>query len=404
MKTEYLIRIDTKDNVATTEETFVSKLKSNVKLNIRKNKIKYESIEVDFRLKTYQTDNPDYIYFLMTMELPDEKADELAQIREYTALIKVIKGMLRVKESASNIEILWDDVTLYLSSKIYPKIYRVENLMRKLLTQFMCINVGRMWEKDSIPETISNSKSGKRERNDDNSLLYRLDFIELSNMLFDDYTVKNFKRLKKDNPDKTEFSLSELEEYLPKSNWSRYFKDVVDAEGDQLKKKWTELYEYRCKIAHNNHFTIDDFDETNKLIDYFMPKIENAISMLDRVKVDEEEKAVIEDTYDAGTSEAVGRYLAKWRLFYNLFREYAQKHNCWNERIFFTLEKLRENGLLDNNQCNDINNLRRFRNMIAHSTLYEYEIVNVEMMIVILERYIKYFKKENEKSAETNEK
>ena len=89
--------------------------------------------------------------------------------------------------------------------------------------------------------------------NQNNGLLYRLDFIELSDFLFKEYPLKSdLSELKKYIKEKRDIPFSLAENFVPKSNWDRYFKDIVSVEGAHLKKQWEKLYELRCKIAQYN--------------------------------------------------------------------------------------------------------------------------------------------------------
>lgn len=70
---------------------------------------------------------------------------------------------------------------MYYSQQAYPIIYEIENLMRQLITKFMLINAGLRWEKERTPEDVRKSINDK---NKEPTVLYNVDYIQLSNFLF----------------------------------------------------------------------------------------------------------------------------------------------------------------------------------------------------------------------------
>lgn len=110
----------------------------------------------------------------MTFQLNDPAlieafSDLLGAVRDSTALIMTLPI------------ILWDDISLYYSQQAYPIIYEIENLMRQLITKFMLINAGLRWEKERTPEDVRKSINDK---NKEPTVLYNVDYIQLSNFLF----------------------------------------------------------------------------------------------------------------------------------------------------------------------------------------------------------------------------
>ena len=58
----------------------------------------------------------------------------------------------------------------------------------------------------------------------------------------------------------------DLLQYVPKSNWDRYFSNIVECEGEYILKRWNTLYELRCKIAHNKIVIKKDYERITCLI------------------------------------------------------------------------------------------------------------------------------------------
>ncbi|MBE9129760.1 MULTISPECIES: HEPN domain-containing protein [unclassified Coleofasciculus] len=59
------------------------------------------------------------------------------------------------------------------------------------------------------------------------------------------------------------------------------------------KKKWEELYKFRCQIAHNSQITKDDYDKIKTLVNELKTKLQVAIDRLDQIEVSDEEKETI---------------------------------------------------------------------------------------------------------------
>ena len=75
------------------------------------------------------------------------------------------------------------------------------------------------------------------------------------------------------------------------------FNGVVDIDGGHLKKKWSELYVYRCKVAHNNQFIRADYNKVREIIDEIKPQIDKAIENLDNVDVSEADSEMFSENY-----------------------------------------------------------------------------------------------------------
>lgn len=110
--------------------------------------------------------------------------------------------------------------------------------MRKLISKFMLINVGMDWSKETIHPDLA--KKIERFEEDDVHLndLYKLDFINLSEVLFQkkrDITLEELDRvLIKTNFD--ECDKDKILKYVPKSNWEKYFSVLLGESSKSLEK------------------------------------------------------------------------------------------------------------------------------------------------------------------------
>lgn len=179
--------------------------------------------------------------------------DSTEQISLLITLTREIKRV--IANGQGQIETLWDDVSLYYSQKAYPYIHKIENLMRKLITYFMLTKVGKDWVNTASPGTIKKQIDSRKKQNID--VLFQVDFIHLGDLLFKSYTSKSIEELfdlAETQEDPEEFNIETVLEFKPRSNWDRYFSEIVDCEAEYLNKRWKQLYELRCDIAHNKPF------------------------------------------------------------------------------------------------------------------------------------------------------
>jgi cell division septum initiation protein DivIVA len=324
VKTEYLISVNTKENICSDKKSFENLLMTNRNIKIEENKIIYKDVEYGYKNQENKISNTDIIYYHVTIEILSNGVPvKVEKINDYEVLLRDIRIILM--KITSEIEILWDDLSFYYSQNAYPLIYEIENLMRKLLTKFMLINVGTKWEKENIPSKISKSKNTDKEINLGNGLLYQLDFIELSNFLFDEYALnKNINDLQKKVKKDEDIPLKMLDDFLYKSNWERYFKDIVQVENEHLRKQWDELYKLRCKIAHNNMFTKENYNKVNSIIAELKPSVETAIAQLDKITVDDNVKERVTESFAVINKEHLGEFIIEYNKLENSLQNLLQ--------------------------------------------------------------------------------
>lgn len=391
MRTEYLIPIDAKNGIAKTEQAFNYLLMSNSNLQIIGNTINFQDLSFSYKLQSKCIDNSDIVCYHITIENSIENNDfdpNNQCVKAYLELLKNIKTT--VLKCTNTFEILWDDVSFCCSQKAYPQIYEIENLMRKLLTKFMLVNVGTKWEKENTPSKIGKSKNQGKEINVGNSLLYQLDFIELSTFLFDPYAIKGtLEDLKQFVTNKDTNIFSVLEQYIPKSNWARYFSDVINTEDEYLRKKWDELYRLRCKVAHNNLFTVDDLERVETLIKEIKPHIENAIKELDKINVSDSDKEIISENLAKNANEELGDFLEVYNNLYTiLLNKYMGEEKNIAKKMPYKrlIYELLSNGQISNVQAKKLQYLMYKRNSFVHGT----EVVSKEELYRMIQEVMEY--------------
>ena len=298
---EYLIQIDNKTAFFDNEDSLKRILGFSQKFTFEADTIKYENIVVDYKVKLNK--NGEERVFELKIIYKEEDVETQFQScldfrRELRATMELLKEV--------QVFTFWDNLSFNQSRNAYPLIYEVENLMRKLITKFMVVNVGEQWTQSDLHEDIKKQARGGISAGEKIDVLYQLDFKYLADVLlkpnkakikFEDI-VKVYQKIAKAK-DSSELDINELKSIVILSNWQKYFSTMIQYDGNKLKNHWERLYELRCIVAHNKFLTDDDYQEIITLTEGLKAKLQDAIEKLDDVEVSEEDKEdIIENVND----------------------------------------------------------------------------------------------------------
>jgi predicted transport protein len=320
-KIEYLIIGDKKVKTKSIR-SLKNLLQADDDIELKNKKFKVRNYEGDYTITTGNIKNAkqEGIYFHLTFSCQKEEDIEAF----VTALKEIKKGLY--KFSQKHVYVLWDDVSYYYSHKAYVYIHKVENLMRKLLSKFMLVNVGIKWEENYAPLDVRNSI---RQENKDVNFLTNLDFIKLSDFLFSENYPKHKEdiiRKLKGAQSLENIDLEEIQSLLPNSNWSKFFSAIVDQDGNYIKKRWEKLYDLRNKVAHNKEFKLLDLQDVQKLTEDINPYLEDALAKLDEVVVTEEQiEDVVTEVVSEGQPEVID-FLDWMKKLEHSLRKFYQVH------------------------------------------------------------------------------
>ncbi|HDZ3723586.1 TPA: hypothetical protein RSW56_003627, partial [Vibrio cholerae] len=335
--------------------------------------------EVEYELQGGENEADKNRFFHIKLTSKDD-----SKIDEFQDLLKATRTLLHMAFDKRP-QILWDDISFYYSEKAYPIIHEIENLMRKLITKFMLTNVGLGWTRDTVPEELK--KSTRTEPANNNNYLYETDFKDLSTFLFDEYRTLDIKALNEKirllEEQGGDVSLSEFKGFLPKSNWERYFREHVNCDSSYLQVRWDRLYKLRCKIAHNNFFSKDDFEQVMILVQDVKPKIEDAIKNLDKVEVPEDEREELAEVVASKTSTLYGEYIQKWKhiekAIIAIVKEVSPTEDIPKHRpLMVHLKELINIGLFDKSLYDELKEANHIRNIIVHES--ERHLSNDELL------------------------
>lgn len=299
MKVEYLIVTNENepDGFCCNRETFINLLHTDGRIKISEDELiwtnREEKLTIKILIETETIKDKNQRYFLIELINDDEE-----KIDEFTQLNKALKKIInKLGIERYSLNTLWNDISNTYSNKSYSLINELENLMRKLISKFMLINIGKDWVSENIPDEVKTKISQNEARNELlDDVLHNADFIDLSNFLFKKYRKKDIGEL--DNylsaTKDTKVTIQELKnDYLSQSNWDKYFSAIVKTKGDKLKNDWDLLYKIRNKVAHNKLVEKGDFERIQSYSRSIGEKLHEAINKLSEIKLSPEEKVEV---------------------------------------------------------------------------------------------------------------
>lgn len=303
-----LIILNKKSPLGKTPSSFRKLLEATGKIATTDNLFSFEELSFSFSISEYGT-SKDAIFIKLGLNEINE-----ANLLTFSKALRTIKK-ISIENNIGNVQIIWDDISKYYSVIAYPMIHEIENLMRKLITKFMLLNVGLSWAEKSKPQEFAQSLSKSKELNaikstnnsNEHNIMYLVDFIQLSNFLFKAYRELEVTELiKKITPisfdDLDEKTFCEIKKIIPETNWKKYFESSLDINSNTMIKDWKTLYDLRCCVAHNRDFTKNNLEEVIQLTNKLKPILKNAIDETETLIVSTKDKSDLvnqfEDTFN----------------------------------------------------------------------------------------------------------
>jgi uncharacterized protein YutE (UPF0331/DUF86 family) len=246
----------------------------------------------------------------------------------------------------------------------------------------------------AIAEAIG---KGKRKEVEDVNVLYQADFIHLGEVLFKAYPSKSVSELfdKLDKAQKLEdLNFTDLKEYGPQSNWKRYFSEIVECSNDYLDKKWNELYNLRCAVAHNSIVGKAEFERIERLVNEVGEYLQKAIDNLDKVYVPTEDKEQLAENIVGSINLDYETFLQSWRVFVSMLTRAVTDFGLPPVASpYDALDSLSNNGFLDESLLDEGLELLFVRDQIVHDSRAAFTqqelnnyILRMDLFIRILNR------------------
>lgn len=357
-------------------QSFKNVIQANQEITIDNDKLKYLDTIFNVTFDYISDDSKDLLITIILETSKDNK------IKKLESLLRKIKKII-LEYNLGDFQLIWDDISKYYCIKAYPLIHDIENIMRQLITKFMFINVGKEWIDTAIPKELT--KKPKSKYNAYN-LLYETDFIQLSDFLFKTYSelelhsvINEFQKMKFEDFDINKFE--RIKKIFPQSNWDKYFNKKIDTDQDLLAKKWKELYDLRCKVAHNNIFSESDLRSVIELVDFLKPKLNEAIKKTSRITIDNNEKYELTAQLDGryrGLNEDTRHFIYQVYSIRTLIKQLYDLGCTTNghvpDSVIVKLNMLVQCGLLDEKNEIDILNLFSVVTDEQHLKLNKFEI------------------------------
>lgn len=283
---EYLI-IKQENTFCNTDKAFLSFLNtdSNISIAQKDNKIEFSSskghkLTISYSLISDLVASKKQRYFKLNLSYKGEK------VKEYDEFLSTLRDVISHLDTDISINVLWNDVARNYAIEGYKLINEVENLLRRLITNFMLINVGYEWHKFHIPASVENRDSHLKENYSD--YLHQTYFSDLKTILFEGQRDINFRNLgdvqrivqKHISDGKTNIAIEDLKGVISESLWEKYFSKDTTYKKEHLEKELEELNTLRNEIAHNRHITRETLGRIENLSNKIIKTLKLAIEDL----------------------------------------------------------------------------------------------------------------------------
>ncbi len=336
---EFLLPFETANGICSDKKTLLSLISTNSNFHVTDDKITFKKTEYNITIKKQTSTQQDVTIFYIKIETKSDIHEHFYEM--LNVLKKTIGHHLK-----NNILCTWNGVSYEWAKELYSQIYEVENYFRKLISQLMLCTVGKDWPKDTIPQE---AKASIHEKDfPDLQILYYMDFKALSYVLFSPYAKKGInnilelKQIIDEDPIDIARLKSSFEEFIPKNNWERYFKQKIDKDSSALQKEFSQLYKIRCTIAHNRFIDIEEYKSGLKLCESLITTSKQAIMQIIGI-------------FDSLTTEAINELRETFIPSQESFQKYIQEQfPSYDKNLFLHYDDKMTDYFDDDNRNNSI--------------------------------------------------
>lgn len=295
---EYLLIKRQIESFLDSEDSFLKFLEADSSFHIfySENKITFKSpkgleIEVDYQLESNIVPSKEERYFKLTL-----LCQEQDKLKEFDLLTQQLENLIFKLGDEIEVNKLWSDISRQYSIEGYSLINEVENLLRRLIANFMLINVGYDWPKSHVP---SNVESRDPElKNNYSDYLHQIYFSDLKKILFEgqrDFHLRNIGDIQKIveryiKEKKDVIQIEHLEGVVSKSLWEKYFAKDIENNKKFLEEDLEKLNKLRNEIAHNTNITRKKLGQIQNLSKRIIETLKLEIEDLPNKKLSPEEQ------------------------------------------------------------------------------------------------------------------
>ncbi len=198
------------------------------------------------------------------------------------------------------IYVLKDELSEHVAIKLYPLLYRIENLLRGYLIRFMATRIGpRWWELSASAQMTEKARMRKGNERVFGKLIensaYLIDFDELGELVYKQssgYLTREDIVGKVTQLVETPEAIRALKQEL-RTNYDKLFKEAFADKG--FKDKWKQFESLRNKIAHNNLFTAADLATGEQLARDLTAIITSADAEAQKLVITADEREAIKE-------------------------------------------------------------------------------------------------------------
>jgi hypothetical protein len=366
LTTEYLAIFQTRtDPLCDSADSFIQILQVKGEIRVHKRYIVLDEERIcGFLPSDGRVPDKDQCYVRLRFTWDGDPDADTESLKRFQSLLKKVRTML--DKAGAETATLWDDLSSHYAKKAYPLIHEIENLMRRLIANFMLVRVGLEWEKEALPKALKDAVA-KSKRQGSPNVLHAMDFIHLGEFLFKPYPKGTDQELyAKIRAVKTAEDATALQEYIPASNWKRYFSELVDCEDGYLKSRWERLYDLRCKVAHNAPMSDQELEAVRNLVGEVRPRLQEAIDKLSNVTVPPEEAELVAETAARTVSTTiVGEFITCWQALEAEIDSHMKACGETRRRIY-QADELTNQGVLPSAWKERYDAMRQIRNNMVH--------------------------------------
>jgi len=159
---EYLAIFRRSDTFCASSASLIRLMQVDSKIKITGGEVEYEGQRAcAFQLSEGVVAVKNQRYFHLHFTWDGDPDVDTESLERFNSLLKAARGVVRQAEGET--ETLWDDLSAHYARKAYPQIHEIENLMRRLIANFMLVTVGREWAQETLPKAVEEAvKSSKR--------------------------------------------------------------------------------------------------------------------------------------------------------------------------------------------------------------------------------------------------
>lgn len=365
VKVEYIVIMGNQDDNSMGINQFENLLHTSKHIKIKKNTVEYQNTPFGYNIIQNKMTDDTSSCFDLTFTSTTENDNKIALFKDLLKEIRGICNRFNGNKNSCIIE-MYNSLGAFYCEKAYRIIYELENLMRKLIYKFMIVNVGINWAKTDVPKEVDDSIK-KENKQSEESYLHKLDFIQLSNLLFKKYSnndIDDFYKSIKDKKDSDNIVVSDIRQYQKKSNWQKYFAKKVECEAEQLEKKWNDIYEIRCKVAHCRVLTEQEFNNLTQMNDSVKSTIESALNTIATITINKEEREQLVKNVSGKGDKNIVVFLRIYNRFFADVSTYLGLRPHTPSIII--INQLLESNLVDSDDWNRLKIIINFRNELVH--------------------------------------